>query len=312
MASAQEIKRRIRGVTNTSQITKAMEMVSATKMRHSQETALLSRPYAMEALRILAYLEGKTPYAPELMRPRMGASRAILLVASDKGLAGSFNANVLRAFERALPTFEGSELSFVTVGKKAEEFAKRRGYRLVQAFRNAGDFASIEETQAVAELLEKGFLEGKWHAATAVATHFRTTLKQEVILRDILPITEENVWKTVKELTPEAGRFSGFGEMVSAHDPDHGHADAFEYLVEPDAKSVLDALTPLLFGIMVYDLLMEANASEHSARMVAMKNASENAREIKDSLNLDFNKIRQAKITQELAEIVGGAEALGG
>lgn len=302
-------------MTNTSQITKAMEMVSATKMRRSQETALLSRPYAMEALRVLAYLERRTPYLPELMRPRSISRRAVLLVASDKGLAGSFNANVFRSFERAVASeVDGApdSFAFVTVGRKAEEFARRRGFRIAGTFRNAGDFAHVEDTSPLAELLAKGFLAGEWDAVTAIATHFRTTLRQEVVTRDILPVTEDGIWRAVKELVPEAGRFSGFGEMVSAEDPDHGHAPTFEYLVEPDPQSVLDALAPMLFGTMVYDLVMEANASEHSARMVAMKNASENAEELEEGLNLQFNKIRQAKITQEIGEIVGGAEALNG
>jgi len=300
-------------VTNTSQITKAMEMVSANKMRRSQETALLSRPYAMEALRILAYLENKTPYLSELMRSREVRHRMIVLVASDKGLAGSFNTNVFRMFERALASYvdENPEtFSFITVGKKAEEFVKRKQYCLERSFRNAGDFANIEDTNPLAEFLRVGFLKREWDAVTVITTHFRTTLKQEVVVREILPVTEENIWRSVKELAPEAGRFSGFGEMVSSRDPEHGHNGLFEYLLEPDPKGVLDALAPMLFGISVYDLMMEANASEHSARMVAMKSASENADELKGDLNLEYNKIRQAKITQEIGEIVGGAEAL--
>lgn len=313
MASAQEIKRRIKAVTNTSQITKAMEMVSATKMRKSQETALLSRPYAMESLRILAYLENKTPYVPELMRSRDVRHRMIVLVASDKGLAGSFNTNIFRMFERALAgqvDGDPQTFSFVTVGKKAEEFVKRKQYRLERSFRNAGDFTNIEDTKPLAEFLRDGFLNAELDAATVVTTHFRTTLKQEVVVREVLPVTEENIWRSVKEIAPETGRFSGFGEMVSSRDPEHGHNGSFEYLLEPDPKGVLDALAPMLFEILVYDLMMEANASEHSARMVAMKNASENADELREGLNLEFNKIRQAKITQEIGEIVGGAEAL--
>lgn len=315
MASAQEIKRRIRAVTNTSQITKAMEMVSATKMRRSQETALLSRPYAMEALRILAYLEKRTSYVPELMRVREVSHRAIVLVASDKGLAGSFNANVFRAFERTLAEQvkgDPEKFSFITIGKKAEEFVKRKGFRSVKSFRNAGDFATMEDTEPLAEILKEGFLKGEWDAATSIATHFRTTLKQEVNVRELLPVLEENIWRSVKEIAPEAGRFSGFYEMASAEDPKRAGAENFEYLLEPDPKSVLDVLAPMLFSIVIYDLMMEANASEHSARMVAMKNASENADELKGDLNLEYNKIRQAKITQEIGEIVSGAEALNG
>jgi F-type H+-transporting ATPase subunit gamma len=129
------------------------------------------------------------------------------------------------------------------------------------------------------------------------------------MVREILPIQGDTIWNTVRELVPQAGRFSGFSQMITSHDPEHGHTADFEYLKEPDTQSVLDVLAPAILEILIYDLILEANASEHSARMVAMKNASENAGELKDELLLEFNKIRQAKITQEIAEIVGGAEA---
>ncbi len=312
MASLQEIKRRIRAVTNTSQITKAMEMVSATKMRRSQEIALLSRPYALEALRVLAYLEKKTPYRPEIMRVRDVHHTLVVVVASDKGLAGSFNTNIIRTFEKKIPDeikgFEAS-FSFVAVGKKAEEFIARKKLESVGSFKNFGDHVDVEETEALSHLIIRGFLWKEWDRVLVVSTHFRTTLRQEVMVREILPIQGDTIWNTVRELVPEAGRFSGFSQMVTAHDPEHGHTDDFEYLIEPDVQSVLDVLAPAILEILIYDLILEANASEHSARMVAMKNASENAGELKDGLLLEFNKIRQAKITQEIAEIVGGAEA---
>jgi F-type H+-transporting ATPase subunit gamma len=313
MASMQEIKRRIRAVTNTSQITKAMEMVSATKMRRSQEIALLSRPYAIEALRMLVYLEKKTPYRPEIMRARDIRHTLVVVIASDKGLAGSFNTNIIRAFEkRIIDETKGSpeSFSFVAVGKKAEEFLERKKLNRVASFKNFGDHVEVEETEALFQFVIRGFLWKKWDRVLVVSTHFRTTLRQEVLVREILPVRGDTIWSTVRELVPEAGRFSGFSQMVTAHDPEHGHTDDFEYLIEPDAQSVLEVLAPAIFEILIYDLILEANASEHSARMVAMKNASENAGELKEGLLLQFNKIRQARITQEIAEIVGGAEAL--
>lgn len=312
MASLQEIKRRIRAVTNTSQITKAMEMVSATKMRRSQEVALLSRPYALETLRLLAYLEQKTTYRPELMCARDVHHTLVAVVMSDKGLAGSFNTNVIRAFEKKITDEMGgskASFSFIAIGKKAEEFIARKKLKCVGSFKNFGDYVDVEETEALSHLITEGFLQKKWDRVLVVSTHFRTTLRQEVLIREILPVRGDVIWNTVRELVPEAGRFSGFSQMVTSHDPEHGHADNFEYLIEPDAQSVLEVLVPTILEILVYDLILEANASEHSARMVAMKNASENAEELKNELLLEFNKIRQAKITQEIAEIVGGAEA---
>ncbi len=313
MASIQEIKRRMRAVTNTSQITRAMEMVSATKMRKSQEIALLSRPYALELLRVLSYIREKTKYLPELMRDRDIKNTVVVVIASDKGLAGSFNANVVRAFEKRIADeIKGSEesFSFVAVGKKAEEFIKRKKLPIVSSFKNFGDHISVEEASPLSDVLINGFLSGKWDKVVVVSTHFRTTLRQEVLLRQILPIKEDIIWNTVKEIAPEVGKYSGFSDMVTALDPEHGHNDNFDYLIEPDPASVLDIIAPSMLETLVYDLILEANASEHSARMVAMKNASENAVELRDGLRLEFNKLRQSKITQEISEIVGGVEAL--
>ncbi|MEK7554963.1 MAG: ATP synthase F1 subunit gamma [Patescibacteria group bacterium] len=324
MASIQEIKRRIKAVTNTRQITKAMEMVSATKMRRSQETALLSRPFAFEALRILGELSIRTGYTPAIMHERPVAKRAIVVIASDRGLAGSFNTNVFRAFERRIEnevkaTSDPEQLRhgaskrqviFIAVGKKAEEFINRKGYELHASFKNFGDFIEPEEVVPLADLLVKGFLEEQWDRVTVVSTHFRTTLRQDVVVRDVLPISDERVRETLKELVPEYGRFAGTGNAVASFAAGAEAKWDFEYLIEPDPQTVLDTLAPELVRIMVYDLVLEANASEHSARMVAMKNASENAEELKGTLTLTYNKLRQASITREVAEIVAGAEAL--
>lgn len=313
MPSIQETKRRIKAVTNTRQITKAMEMVSATKMRRSQEIALLSRPYAQEVLRILGELSRRTEYTPQLMQVRPVKTRAIVIVASDRGLAGSFNTNVFRSFEKRVENeikraTDGVKTIFIAVGKKAEEFVTRKGYELHASFKNFGDFIEVEETDPLATLLVSGFLEGTWDEVTVISTHFRTTLRQDVVVRDVLPISAEGVEETLKELVPEHGRFSGMKESEDSG----GSSWDYEYLIEPDPHSVLDALAPDLVRVMVYDLVLEANASEHSARMVAMKNASENAAELKETLTLTYNKLRQAGITREVAEIVAGAEALNG
>ena len=313
MSSTQEIKRRIKAVTNTSQITRAMEMVSATKMRKSQEIALRSRPYAVEALRILAEVSHRTAYKPLLMRRRAVKKTAIVVIAADRGLAGSLNANVFRAFEQKVFSKIKNPAShvFLAVGKKAEEYLNRKNLPILQIFKEFGDYAAMEETRPLAELLTKGFLRKKWDKVIVVSTHFRTTLRQDVVVRQVLPISPLRIRETVRELVPEYGRFSELrrgetGEVPGA--PPYN----FEYLIEPDPKTVLDALAPQLFQISIHDLVLEANASEHSARMVAMKNASENASELKDELTLEYNKSRQAAITRGISEIVAGAEALQG
>ena len=323
MASIQEIKRRIKAVTSTSQITKAMEMVSATKMRRAQEIALMSRPYAVESLRILRELSLHAGgYVPAIMRPRgnpLEASgqnaksipTALVLIAADRGLAGSFNANVFRTFERkyAHALTNPEKFVFISVGKKAEEFFARKGILPKAAFKGFGDYATPEEVRPLTAGLVEGFLSMQWDAAIVVSTHFRSTLRQDVLVREMLPIQGEKLMETIREIVPEYGRYSITNNLQLTTDNGIGERQ-FEYLIEPDPKSVMDALAPELVEIVLYDFMLEANASEHSARMVAMKNASENAKELKESLTLEYNKARQAAITREISEIVGGAEAL--
>ena len=309
MASTQEIKRRIKAVTSTRQITKAMELVSATKMRKSQEVALLSRPYAVESLRILGELMERSTYIPHIMEPREVKKIATVVIASDRGLAGSFNANVLRALERHVSQTSKEGHSFIAVGKKTREYLERRGFSITQSFSGFGDYGDAAQVKPLTTFIVEGFLKGEWDQVTVISTHFRSTLRQEVMTRRVLPIDAATVKKTVRELVPEYGRYSGAGKDVFGSASLDEKKD-FEYLIEPNPKAALDALAPALVEIMLYDLILEANASEHSARMVAMKNASENAAELKDELSVEYNKSRQAAITREIAEVVSGAEAL--
>lgn len=309
----QSIKKRVRGVTNTSKITKAMEMVSAQKMRRSQEIALASRPYALRGLELLAELSRRVEKRPDLMTMRETKRTLILLVAADKGLAGSFNSQVFRRVEemfgRALASLEpglGSPV-FAAVGRKAEDFLRRKGLAVHQAFVNFGDYVDLEEVDPLSDFVIRGYEREEWDRVITVSTHFRTTLRQEVLVREVLPATFESIEKTVKEIIPERGRYANM--------PMNGYLTShpnFDYLIEPSPLIVLDVLVRHLVTMSIYHLVLEANASEHSARMVAMKNASDNAGELIDSLTLEYNKARQAAITKELAEITGGAEALRG
>lgn len=310
MPSIQEIKRRIVAVSNTRQITKAMEMVSATKMRRSQVIALSSRAYTAETLRILSFLQHKTSYLPEIMKSRIAKQTAIILVASDRGFAGSFNNNLFRAFEKLVEKKEkDQEYFYVSVGKKSEDYLNKKKITIEKSFKNFGDFVDVGQTQPLADLLIQGYLQKKWDRVLIVSTNFRSTLKQEVIIKEILPINQEKIWQLTKELVPETGRFSNFSEMITKIDQ-RKYSENFEYLIEPDAKTVLDKLAPRLLEIAIYDLIIEANASEHSARMVAMKNASKNAEDLTSKLSIAYNQLRQSLITREISEIVAGAEAL--
>lgn len=306
MPSTKSVKQRIRSVKNTAQITKAMEVVSATKMRRSQEFAIRARPYAVASLDLLINLLDRTPNLPDLLIPKEVKHTLILLVASDKGLAGAFNGNIIKKTEHLIreKQEEGIAISVVTVGKKVRDYAERKGLHLAKSFWGFGDYSMPHETVQVADYLIKGFLDGSYDEVIAVYTHFRTTLTQEAVAKKILPATKISLELAIKSIVPEHGRFSVI------HDPATHERFNYEYIFEPLAKEILDSLIPQLIRIHVHHLVLESNASEHSSRMVAMKNASDNAKDLIGSLTLAYNKARQASITQELTEITSGREAL--
>ena len=310
MPSTQELKRRTKAVTNIKQITKAMEMVAATKMRRSQEIALRSRSYAVEILRLLGELTEKTNYLPDIMKSRSINKTTLVLVAADRGLAGSFNANIFRSFEKWLNKHNDKLLlySFIAVGKKAEEFLSRKGFSMAASFKNFGDYIKTKETRPLSHLLTDNFLKGGCDQVIIFSTHFRTTLRQEVMIRELLPITAERVKQAIKEIIPEYGRYANLGTGDDIEE--QVQSSQFEYLIEPDSKSVLDALAPQLLEIVIHDFILEANASEHAARRLAMKTASDNASDLGSALNLQYNKSRQGAITSQIIEIIAGAESL--
>lgn len=308
MSSTKAVKQRIKSVKNTAQITKAMEVVSATKMRRSQEFAIRARPYAVASLELLINLIKRITLAPDLLRPREVRRAAILVVASDKGLAGAFNSNILKKTENLLGQYKKKEIpvTLITVGKKIKDYGERRNVDSSPHFWGFGDYAMLHETLPVADFLIDGFLNGSFDEVIAVYTHFRTTLQQEAVVKKILPATQESLQESVSAILPERGRFSHPKETAP-----HERYN-FEYIFEPSAKEILDSLIPQLIRMHVHHVILESNASEHSARMVAMKSASDNARDLIGSLTLTFNKARQASITQELTEITAGREALEG
>lgn len=303
------IKQRIKSVKNTAQITKAMEVVSATKMRRSQECALRARPYAVAALEMLKNVLLRTSVLPPLLRERPVRTSALLVVTSDKGLAGAFNANVLRKAEELIYESRragGKNVALVTVGKKARDYFERRGVTIERSFWGFGDYRTPQQTLPAAEHILNGFLRGRWDEVYAVYANFRTTLIQETVVRKIMPATKEGLEEAVKEILPERGRYA---ELETRND-ESGIRYNYEYTFEPSPEEILATLVPRLIRVHVHHIILESNASEHSARMVAMKNASDNASELISDLTLEYNKSRQAEITQELAEITAGAEAL--
>ena len=306
MASTKSVKQRIKSVKNTAQITKAMEVVSATKMRRSQEFALRARPYAVASLELLVNLLERSNSVPDLLASREVRHTAILVIASDKGLAGAFNSNVIKKTEAVIAQKQknGNKVTLITVGKKIKDIFRRRNVDVAESFWGFGDYTMPDDTLPVANYVMNRFLDGSFDEVVAVYTHFRTTLVQETVMKKILPADKESLEYAIKSIVPEHGRFS------DTREPQPHERYNFEYTFEPSAKEILDVVIPQLLRIQMHHIVLESNASEHSARMVAMKSASDNAGDLIGTLTLAFNKARQSSITQELTEITSGREAL--
>lgn len=307
MHSTKAIKQRIKSTKSTAQITKAMEVVSATKMRKAQEFALSARPFAVASLEMLENLIKRTPVLPPLLQKREIKNSLLLVVTSDKGLAGAFNANVLKKAEQWVlqKRSAGVPFSLVTVGKKAKEYFERRNTPITQSFWGFGDISMLEDTLPVADLALNLFLDESFDEVEAVYTNFRTTLLQEAVLKKILPVSEKGIWDMVISILPERGKFATIEGKIQTKG-----VYQYEYKFEPGPAEILAVLVPQLLRMHIHHLILESNASEHSARMVAMKSASDNAEELITDLTLVFNKARQANITRELVEITAGMEAL--
>lgn len=308
MQSLRDIKKRIKSVRNIEQITKAMEVVSMTKMRKSQGYALRARPYAVAAFEMLENLLLMSPVLPSLLQDREVKNALLVIVTADKGLVGAFNDNVLRKAEiwRADMQRKGISESVITVGKKAKEYCERKKIPAIKNFLDFGDNSEAEEVLPVSDLVLEGFMEGKWDSVHIIYTHFRTTLRQETTERKILPVTKEGIGEMIRGIVPEYGKYSNSANPLEA--PKHHYH--FEYKFEPSPAEILDVIIPELLRLHVYHVILESNASEHSARMITMKNASDNAKELKGELNLSYNKARQSGITAQLSEIIAGSEAL--
>jgi len=306
MPSVKSIKQRIKSAKNTAQITKAMEVVSATKMRRSQEYALRARPYALASLELLHNIIRRTEKLPPLLSPRKVKRRALLVVTADKGLAGAINSNILKKADAWIAAQnDPASFELIIVGKKAKDYYERRNMPITHSFFGFGDYSTRDETVPVADLIIEGFLAGRYDEVYAVYTNFRTSLLQEAVLKPVLPATEVGLTEAVRSILPEAGRFAA--SIIPAAQPSPYHHD---YVIEPSPERVLSVLVPQIIRMHIHHLILEANASEHSARMVAMKHASDNARELITDFTRLYNQVRQAGITRELAEISAGAEAL--
>jgi F-type H+-transporting ATPase subunit gamma len=289
MANLRDIKRRIKSVKNTQQITKAMKMVAAAKLRRAQEEITAARPYAEKMLGLISSLASKASSdSHPLLARGEGGKIGVLLVTSDRGLCGGFNTILIRKLERFIRSKSDSEVALYLLGKRAVEHFKRRSHETMNASALGNARPDYSMAVGVADDLIGAYLKGELSEVHIIFSEFKSALVQESVLQQLLPIatgTEEGT--------------------AQAEEGGEG-----EYLYEPSEAGVLAALLPKYVEVQVFRALLESSASEHGARMTAMDSASKNASEMIGSLTLMYNRVRQAAITSELMEIIGGAEAL--
>ena len=297
-----QVKNKIISTKKTGQVTKAMESVSAVKMRKSQERAFAGRPYAHAALRILSQLAGSQDGLNHpLAKSRAGDKRLLVIVTSDKGLAGSVNSAVLKKVEEALATADVSSYEAICVGRKAVDFCKRNNVPVIHEYTNVRDDVVIDDVTDITKAALEGFASGDYNHVHVIYQNFLSTFEQEPTKRQLLPLDPAEVHYIMRGIKPKTGEFSDFVAEPT---------EKTVYTVEPNPEQVLDTLIPQLVEIIIYHALLESKASEHSARMVAMKNATDKSKEVVKALTIEYNKARQAAITAEVSEITAGVEAM--
>ena len=287
MAAGKEIRGKIKSVENTKKITKAMEMVAASKMRKAQDRMLKARPYGEKIRRVAAHLShALSEYKHPFLDKREQKSIGLVLVTSDKGLCGGLNSNVLRLVLGKMKEFDaaGKKLQATCIGNKGFGFMQRAGAKVVSHVIGLGDTPHLEKLIGPVKLQLDAYMKGEIDALYIGYTRFINTKKQEPVFEQLLPLADE----TVKS----------------------DHQAGWDYVYEPEAKAVIDDLLIRYVEALIYQAVAENMASEQSARMVAMKSASDNAKNVIGELKLVYNKARQAAITKELSEIVSGAAAV--
>lgn len=289
MPSLIDIRRRVRAVKSTQQITKAMKMVSASKLRRAQDRVIGARPYAQQMLRVLNSLTTRVdaeahPLLTE--SPAAGAPPLLIVISADRGLCGSFNSNVIKQAAAFRPESTDRDVAMALVGRKGRDFFKRRGVDI--RYEAVGVFQQVKyaHAQEIARNAIEAFTEGRVSSVYLLYNEFKSVMSQKVVVERLLPLPR---------LTPENGGVTG---------------PQVDYLYEPSAEEILTSLVPRHVEIQVYRALLESAAAEHAARMTAMDAATRNAQEMVDKLTLYMNKVRQASITREIIEVVSGAQAL--
>lgn len=302
MANLKNIKLKISSVKKTRQVTKAMEAVSAVKMRKTQSQAIAARPYATAALSILKRLSGSIEASRHPLTQGRDGKTCVVAVTSDKGLAGALNSNMLRRIERTLRerNLTSENAVVLAIGRRGADYLSARGYTIVTRLENVSDDVSEAEMREITQTILGLHERGEIGSCVVVYTNFLSTFEQAAVARQLIPMTPEVLDELVAGIVPAKGKFAEIPEV----------AGPATYTIEPSADAVMHEVMPRLLSVAFFHALAEAKASEHSARMVAMKNATDKAGEVAHELTLKFNKARQAAITGEVSEITSGIEAL--
>jgi F-type H+-transporting ATPase subunit gamma len=284
MSTLRDIKRRIQSVKNTQQITKAMKMVAASRLRRAQDAILASRPYALKMLEVLSSLALRTnPHAHPLLQLRDPRKVDLVVVTSDRGLCGAFNANIIRRAEAFMREHPDWDFSLHIIGKKANDYFKRRDYNIRKVSLNVLSDVSFPHAAAMGDDVVESYLAQEFDQVFMVYNEFKSAIQQRVIVEQLLPIKPMDISEDYYPV---------------------------EYLFEPSEDELLEELLPRHINIQVYRVMLESAASEHGARMTAMEAATNNATEMIEKLTLLYNRSRQAAITKELIEVVSGKEAM--
>ncbi|HEX5352686.1 MAG TPA: F0F1 ATP synthase subunit gamma [Rhodanobacteraceae bacterium] len=306
MAGAREIRTKIKSVANTRKVTSALQMVSASKIRRAQELMRTSRPYALHMRQVVAHIaQANTDYRHPALREREIKRVCYMIVSTDRGLCGGLNANLFRKVLTDIHGWQrkGVGVEVIAIGQKAAQFFRRIQVDLVGTVTHLGDRPRLEKLVGVMKLADDAFMQGKLDRIYLCYNQFVNTMTQRAMVDALIPLPA-----MAEEITAAAG-----DELhPSSSDARIERATSWDYLYEPEAEPVIRHVLNRYVEAMVYHATLENLASEHAARMVAMKAASDNATKAIDTLTLIYNKARQAAITQEISEIVGGAAAVGG
>ncbi len=293
MATLRDIRRRIGAVKSTQKITKAMKMVAAAKLRRAQDAMIAARPYAKTMKQILQHLSSKVDVTTnQFFAERDVKSVALVIVTSDRGLCGSFNANLIKAAVAHInkhykDLFESGHLKLICVGKKAYDFFNKRNYKIIEKHTGIYSSLNFQHAKTIVSEIVDGYNKGDFDKVEIIYNEFKTIAQPRISIEQYLPIVPE-----------------------SNHSPITTHHSQVDYIYEPSSQQIMEALLPKHLNFQVWRVLLESNAAEQGARMAAMDNATTNASDMIRVLQLSYNKARQASITKELLEIVSGAEAL--